>query len=81
MPSLASRDFVTLRLAGLMRAPCLAYRSLLASHDLLPNHLPRSSSTRSTPPVYAPSAFAAVASLKQLGYDITKVTHCIPEHV
>ena len=29
-------------------------------------------------PVYAESAFAAVASLKQLGYDITKVTHSFP---
>lgn len=31
-----------------------------------------------TMPVYAPSAFAAVASLRQLGYDITKVTHSFP---
>ena len=31
-----------------------------------------------TLPVYAPSAFAAVASLKQLGYDVTKVTNSFP---
>ena len=29
-------------------------------------------------PVYAESAYEAVASLKQLGYDITKVTHSFP---
>ena len=31
-----------------------------------------------TYPVYAESAFAAVASLKQLGYEVTKVTHSFP---
>ena len=29
-------------------------------------------------PVYAPSAYEAVASLTQLGYDIQKVTHSFP---
>ena len=31
-----------------------------------------------TLPVYAPNAYEAVASLKHLGYDITKVTHSFP---
>ena len=29
-------------------------------------------------PVYAESAFEAVASLKKLGYDVSKVTHAFP---